>query len=356
MLDPRNIPSLAVIATKPVIILGNGPQIDRMQASFWDRLNAIQLQADSEVIVAGVNRIGIADACLKNRYKPDILATVDRPFFRTKTSKDLTAEQVAKANERQRKLREMAPLKVTHPKIYEEWEADHNKLVDMEAKEAATANGGKPEQVPTDVTAAFARSFQSVAGVSKRVVSQQATWFLQPAPLPSDLVLNLDTSITGPPDRAKMQFTTSDWLVNWFARIGCRRFYFYGMSMREGAHCKTHGLIEDDDYSWTEPKRQSICFKTWDVLRDSFPGIQFFNCDRKSLFVEKRVMEYGTTEQLDSNYQLMPDADCLARRDAIMQTAMQAVAPMIKKANEDAQIAQLKAKMAADAEKVKVPA
>jgi hypothetical protein len=352
MMDPRSIPALAVIATKPVIILGNGPQIDRLQASFWDRLNAIQLQSDSEVIVAGVNRIGIAEACLKNRYKPDILATVDKPFFRTKTSKDVSAEQMSRNIERARKLKEMAPLKVSHPKIYEDWEADQNRLMDLETRAEVERNGGKAEQVPTDTTAAFARSFQAAAGVSRRVVSQQAVWFLQPSPMPNDIVLNLDTSMTGPPDRAKMQFTTSDWLVNWFARIGVTRFYFYGMSMREGAHCKTHGLVEDDDYSWTEPKRQATCFKTWDIMREHFPGIQLFNCDRKSLFVEKRVMEYGTPEQLDLNYKLMPDAECNAKRDAIMNLAASVLLPQIKKVNEDAEIARLKAQMAADAAKV----
>ncbi len=348
MLDPRNIPALAVIATKPVIILGNGPQIDRLQASFWDRLNKIQLQADSQVIVAGVNRIGIAEACLKNRYKPDIIATVDRPFFRTKTSKDMTQEQAARAMERARKLREMAPFKVSHPKIYEDWEADQNRLADMEARQDAAKGAGKAEEVPTDVTAAFARSFAACAGVSKRVVSAQATWFLQPSMLPSDVVLNLDTSLTGPPDRAKMQFTTSDWLVNWFARIGCRKFYFYGMSMRDGLHCKTHGLVEDDDYSWTEPHRQSICFKTWDILRDGFPGIQFFNCDRKSLFVERGVMQYGTPPELDPAFALMSDAECIARRDAIMTIAAREVEPAIRRAKEEAELARLQKLMEAD--------
>jgi hypothetical protein len=224
----------------------------------------------------------------------------------------------------------------------------------MEAAAAASKNGGKAEQIPTEVTAAFARSFQACAGVSKRVVSQQATWFLQPSAIPSDLVLNLDTSLTGPPDRAMMQFTTSDWLVNWFCRIGCRRFYFYGMSMRDGMHCKTMGLTEDDDYSWTEPKRQSICFKTWERLRDAFPGVQFFNCDRKSLFVERGHMEYGTPPELDPHYKLMTDEECIAKRDMILGVATIQMAPMIKKAKEDAEIARLKAQIDADKQKAEL--
>jgi hypothetical protein len=351
--DPRSIPQMVLTATKPIIILGNGPQIDRMQASFWDRLNAIQQQADSEVVVVGVNRIGIAEACLKHRYKPDIIATVDRPMFRLKTPKDVSAEHAARAAARMEEERTMAPLKRSNPKAYEQWEATRNRLADMELKEVAAKQGVQAEQIPTPVTDAFARSFSSCAGVSDRIVSQQATWFLQPNHIPGrDIVLNLDTSIAGPPDRAKMLFTTADWIVNWFSRFGCREFYFYGVSMREGGHCKTHGLVEDDDYSWSEPGRQHICFKAWDALKDSFPGLRLHNCDRKALFVEKGVMDFQLPSQLDPSYKLLPDSETSARAQAIMgqvaQDVSQKMAVQMKRAKEEAQLTQIKAQMEAD--------
>src|SRR5574343_1948254 len=258
---PRSIPPMANLASKPVVILGNGPQIDRLQASFWDRLNRIQAQADSEATVVGINRIGVAEACLKHRYKPDLLATVDQPMFRPKTRAGSLAEDAARANERARQEREMAVLKRTNPKAYEIWEASQAKLAGLEAAQNAAA-GVKVEQVLHPVTDAFLRSFITCAGVSVRVVSQQATFFLKPNFIPGkDIILNLDSSTNGPPDRARMLFTTADWIVNWFSRMGARQFYFYGVSMAEGGHCKVQGLTEDDDYSWSEPGRQNVCFK-----------------------------------------------------------------------------------------------
>jgi hypothetical protein len=344
---------MANLASKPIVILGNGTQIDRLQASFWDRLNAIQAQADSELLVVGVNRIGIAEACLKHRYKPDAIATVDKPFFRPKTAADTTAEMTARARAMAEEDRTMLPLKRTNPKAYEQWEATRNQLFDMQMKEQAAKQGAKVEQVPTPVTDAFARSFSTLAGVSTRIVSQQAQWYLQPAPVPhKDIVLNLDTSVNGPPDRAKMLFTTADWIVNWFSRMGAREFYFYGVSMRDGGHCKCISLKEDDDYSWSEPGRQHTCFKAWDTLRDTFMGLKLYNCDRKSLFVENGTMEYKTPAQLNPEYKLMSDAECIARRDVIMRTAVESVdtselVAKMKQAKEDAEIAKLRAQMEA---------
>ena len=350
--DPRSIPQMALLATKPVIILGNDPGIDRLQARFWDRLNAIQAQADSEVLVVGVNRIGIAEACLKHKYKPDVLATVDRPFFRPKTVRDQRVEDIQKATARADEERQMAVLKRTNPKAYEIWEATQAKVAQMEAA-ASAAQGVKVEQVPTAVTDAFARSFHTCAGASVRVVSQQATWYLQPNFIPGkDIVLNLDQSLTGPADRARMLFTTSDWIVNWMARIGCREFYFYGTSMREPGHCKCLGLTEDDDYSWSEPKRQDTCFGAWDHLKDGFPGLKLYNCDPKSSFVKRGVMEYRTPTQIDPSYQLMSDAETTARAEAITSYAAQTMAPAVvaqmKRAREDSEIAKLRAQMEAD--------
>jgi hypothetical protein len=145
-----------------------------------------------------------------------------------------------------------------------------------------------------------------------------------------------------------MLFTTADWLTNWLARLGCREFYFYGMSMRDGRHCKTHGLKEDDDYSWTEPKRQQICFAAWRTLRDAFPGLKLYNCDRHSLFVEKGEMEFKTPPQLEDGYKLMSDEECIEKRDSIIAAAKEMSAPLLKRLAEDAQIAKLKALMEAD--------
>ena len=349
IVDPRKIIDMAAIAHRPVVILGNGPQIDRLQAGFWDRLNQIQDRDYPELIVAGVNRIGIADACLKHKYKPDFLATVDKPFYRQKTIKDQSAEQARKDAEHKQEEREMSALKRTNPKAYEIWEASRNRLRDMEAKEAIERSGGKAEMVPTDVTDAFARSFVTCAGVSRRVVSQQATWFLQPAPVPDlDIVLNLDTSLNGAPNRAKMQFTTSDWLVNWFSRMGCREFYFYGTSMRDGMHCKTLGLTEDDDYSWTEPKRQATCFRCWENLKEAFPGLKLYNCDRKALFVEKGVMEFKTPPQLDASYALKSDTECTAELGAVRAEATRVFEPIFKAKREQEELARIKAQMEAD--------
>ena len=350
--DPRNIPHLANIASKPVVILCNGPQIDRLQAQFWDRLNAIQQQADSELIVAGVNRIGIAESCLKNRYKPDVVALVDKPFFRTKGPKDLDAESAQRARERAEEARAMAVLKSTAPKQYEIWEAAQKRISDMESAQAAAKIGSKAEQIPTETTMAFLRSMTTVAGVSERVVSNQAVWYLQPQIPNKDVVLNMDQSIRGPANRAKMLFTTADWLVNWLSRIGCREFYFYGMSMKDGRHCKTQGLVEDDDYSWTEPSRQKTCFNAWNALRDAFPGLKLYNCDRKSLFVEKGEMEFKIPPQLDPSYKLLSDSDCIARRDQLMAFAAREAEPAIKQMVETAAIAKLRAQMEADKARV----
>lgn len=351
--DPRSIPYMINLASKPIVILGNGPQIDRLQASFWDRLNKIQAQADSEVIVVGVNRIGIAEACLKHRYKPDVLATVDRPMTRVKTPADMNAEHAERARQRAEEERTMAPLKRTNPKAYEQWEATRNQLFDMELRTQAERKGLKVERVPTPTCDAFMRSFHTCAGVSIRVVSQQAVEFLVPQRIPDkDVILNMDTSLAGPSDRAKMLFTTADWITNWFARIGCRTFYFYGVSMRDGAHCKCMGLTEDDDYSWTEPGRQATCFKAWDMLRDAFPGMKLYNCDRKSLFVENGTMEYATPPQLDPSYRLLTDEECMARAHAVVSEASAQVAGQLesqmKKARDDAELAKLREQMAAD--------
>ena len=350
--DPRSIPLMALLATKPILILGNDPGLDRLQAKFWDRLNAIQAQADSELVVVGVNRIGIAEACLKHKYRPDVLATVDHPVFRSKTQKDFIAEDASVASARKAEKQTMAPLKRTNPKAYEQWEATRNRLADMEVKDRAARAGGKIEQVPTPVTNAFARSFSTCAGVSARVVSQQATWYLQPNVIPGkDIVLNLDTSLTGPPDRAKMLFTTSDWVVNWLARMGCSNFYLMASSMTEPGHCKCLGLTEDDDYSWSEPKRQSICFSAWDRIRDGFPGVKLYNCDPKSSFVKKGVMEYRVPEQLSPEYKLLSDEETMARSQAVMGHACRAMGPLVeqmKKAREESEIAKLRAQMEAD--------
>jgi hypothetical protein len=349
--DPRSIPLMANLASKPIVILGNGPQIDRMQAAFWDRLNKIQAQADSELVVVGINRIGVAEACLKHRYKPDFLATVDQPMFRQKTKRDVLAEDSAKAAERQRQKNEMSVLKRTNPKAYEIWEASQAQVERLEEAQRV-AGGAKAEQVMHPVTDAFLRSFVTCAGVSVRIVSQQATFFLKPNFIPGkDIVLNLDSSISGPPDRARMLFTTADWVVNWFARMGARQFYLYGVSMAEGGHCKVQGLTEDDDYSWSVPGRQSTCFKAWDTLKDEFPGLKLYNCDRKALFVKNGTMEYGTPPQLDHAHALLSDEECIARANAVIGAAAQ-IAPglmeQIKRAKEESEIAKLRAQMEAD--------
>ncbi len=364
MLDPRNpssIPHMINLASKPIVILGNGPQIDRMQAAFWDRLNKIQAQADSELVVVGINRIGVADACLKHRYKPDVLATVDKPMLRVKGPKDITAEHAARAKQRDEEERTMAPLKRTNPKAYEQWEATRNQLFDMEMKEDAKRVGATPEYVLTPTSDAFMRSFATCAGVSIRVVSPQAIEFLKPQRVPDkDVIVNMDTSLTGPPDRAKMLFTTADWVTNWFARIGCRTFYYYGVSMRDGGHCKCLGLDQkaDDDYSWTVPGRQHTCFKAWDALRDAFPGLKLYNCDRRSLFVENETMEYGTPPQIDPSYRLLTDDECMARARAVIADASSGLAAamdeQVKKAREVAEIAKLRARMEADRVRVAV--
>lgn len=345
--DPNFIIQSSVIATKPIVILCNGPQIDRLQAKFWERLNKIQAQAESEVLVVGVNRIGIAEACLKHNYKPDVMATVDAPRFRYRTKEDDTAEGLARAAMRRDEEKRMAGLKKLDPGMYETWAATRQQRDDLEAQKA------KAQQIPDDTTNAFARSMATVAGVSTRIVSQQAVWYLQPNRIPEkDRVLNLDTSTVGPPDRARMLFTTADWITNWFARLGCREFYFYGMSMKDGRHCKCKDFADPDDYSWADTQRWKNCFAAWNHLRDSFPGMHLYNCDRHSLFVEKGEQEFKTPPQLDDNYKLLPDDECIAKRDAIMRYAASAVAPALqeqmKRAKEDAAIAKLRAQMEQD--------
>jgi len=350
--DPRNIPHFANLCRKPIVILGNGPQIDRLQARFWDRLNKIQQQADSELVVVGVNRIGISVACRKHAYKPDALAIIDKPQTRLKTNKDRNAESAAKAAEREQEARQMRAIKHTMPKQYEIWEATQAALAESEAR-AQLGSGGKVERVPTDITNAFMRSMSNVAGVSKRIASVQARGYLVPEVLPTDVVLNMDENLKGPANRAHMIFTTADWLVNWFGRLGAREFYFYGVSMSDGGHCKCEGLPDDkdDDYSWEVESRHKVAFHAFRKQREVFPGLKLYNCDRKSLFVLKDEMEFGTPPQLSESYTLKSDAECIQERDAVMQQACEMAAPMIKKAKENAAIAALKKEMAADAKK-----
>ena len=234
----------------------------------------------------------------------------------------------------------MAELKAIDPSLYEQWEATR----DERDRLSASSKGGAVEQIPTPVTDAFRRSMATVAGVSVRVVSPQATWYLQPSQMPLDVILNMDDQTAGPADRARMLFTTADWIVNWLCRIGCREFYFYGVSMADGRHCKTQHLIEDDDYSWAVPSRHKNCFAAWNTLRDAFPGLKLYNCDRHSLFVEKGEWEFKTPAQLEPNYTLLSDAECISRRDAVMAEALRIARPVIE-------MAKIQAQMRADAQK-----
>jgi hypothetical protein len=59
-------------------------------------------------------------------------------------------------------------------------------------------------------------------------------------------------------------------------------------------------------------------------------------------------MEFKTPPQLEDGYKLMSDEECIRKRDAIIASATELAAPLLKRLAEDAQIAKLKAQMEAD--------